>query len=221
MTKAELIERIIDRITDPWTESCEDYENAELIDLDVAKDIIAQCREEDPDLDPEDRLPEECTPEMMMIAFNCNVRKNWHELRVQRLAEWITENDCVCEYVNYYLPTLENGIDIMPTEFIADTDGCPFLKEEPSPLDLICIGMNSRETFDPQDEYCWYDADTFTIHSTNEPFRDGTLDAEAFARFVLLDAEAFDYMFDGVIDGVDIPYILGCTKEEYINKEVM
>ena len=42
MTKTEIISRIIDRITDPWTESPEDYQYAELIDLDTAKDVLKQ-----------------------------------------------------------------------------------------------------------------------------------------------------------------------------------
>ena len=78
--------------------------------------------------------------------------------------------------------------------------------------------MNSRKTFDPQDEYCWYDADLMTLHSTSNPFTDGLLDADAFARFILLDAETFGYMFDNIIDDEDAKHILGCTKEEYINE---
>ena len=82
---------------------------------------------------------------------------------------------------------------------------------------LIKIGQNSPH-FDFNSDYCWFDKDKFQLHSTNHPFREGVLDAEAFARFILLDAEAFGYMFDGIIPEEDIPYILGCTKEEYINE---
>ena len=215
MTKAELIERIIDRITDPWTESCEDYEYAQLIDLDDAKDIIAQCREEDFDLEPEDQLPAEVTPELMMIAFNCNVRKNKHELRVRRLAEYITDNEMVCEYSNFYLPVLENGIDMLPVDFLSDTDGFPFL-DHPSPLELLRIGANSIRTFRPADEFCWFDDKMKVLHSTSHPFRDGVLDADAFAEYIMSDEgrECFNYFIECIMDNDDIRTVFGCTREE-------
>ncbi len=220
MTKAELIERTIDAMTDPWTECPEDYLYSTSIDLHEATDLLDQIRsdEQDMDLEPDEHLPQEVTPGIVMEAYNCHVRAMKFEARVERLADWIRENDPVCEYCNYYLPAHEDAIDICPVEFLCDTDGFPFLKDEPSPLDILCIGMNSRKTFDPQDVYCWFDDSTSTLHSTNDPFNDGTLDAEDFARFILLDADCFGYMFDHIIDDEDAKRILGCTKEEYINE---
>ena len=220
MTKAELIERIVDAMIDPWTDNPEDYLDATPTDLEYAKVMLRDiCDNEDAaELEPDERLPEEVTPALVMEAYNCLIRARKHEARVSRLADWIRENDPVCEYVNYYLPENPDVIDLVPIDFLTDTDGFPFI-EDASPLDLLCIGMNSRKTFNPQDEYCWFDPDTMTIHSTDEPFCDGTLDADAFARFILLDAETFGYMFDNIIDDEDIPNILGCTKEEYINEQ--
>lgn len=218
MTKAELISRTVDAMVDPWTDNPEDYLDATPIyDLEQAKDMLSDLHAYDIDLEPDEILPDEVTPAIVMEAYNCLIRAKKFEARTERLADWIKENDPVCEYCNYYLPAHEDAVDLCPVDFLSDTDGFPFLKDEPSPLDLLCIGMNSRKTFDPQDEYCWFDADTLTMHSTNEPFVDGTLDAEAFARFILLDAETFDYMFDGIITDDVAEYILGCTKEEYIN----
>ena len=221
MTKAELIERIVDALIDPWTDNAEDYLDAEpIFDTEQAKDMLYDIREleSSADLEDDERLPEDVTPELVMEAYNCLIRARKFEARTERLAEWIKENDPVCEYCNYYLPAHENAIDLCPVDFLSDTDGFPFLEEEPSPLDLLCIGMNSRKTFDPQDEYCWFDANLMTMHSTNHPFRDGVLDAEAFARFILLDSETLEYMLDGIIDDEDAEYILGCTKEEYIHE---
>lgn len=217
MNKAELIERIIDRITDPWTESCEDYQYAELIDLDAAKNIIAQCREEDLDLEPEDRLPEECTPEAMMLAFNCNVRKNWHELCVNRLAEYITDNEMVCEYDNYYAPTIDNPVDVVPVDFLYNSTRFPFSThntENPDIIDMLRIGMNSAKTFNPNDEYAWFDKDTETLHSTNRPFRYGVLDAKAFAEYILSDdgQDCLDYIAEDM-DKKDHDWIFGHVKE--------
>ena len=218
MTKAELISRTVDAMVDPWTDNPEDYLDATPIyDLEQAKDMLSDLHAYDIDLEPDEILPDEVTPAIVMEAYNCLIRAKKFEARTERLADWIKENDPVCEYCNYYLPAHEDAVDLCPVDFLSDTDGFPFLKDEPSPLDLLCIGMNSRKTFDPQDEYCWFDADTLTMHSTNEPFVDGTLDAEAFARFILLDAETFDYLFDGIITDDVAEYILGCTKEEYIN----
>lgn len=222
MSKAELIERIIDRITDPWTESCEDYVYAELIDLDDAKDIIAQCREEDMDLEPEDRLPDEVTPELMMIAFNCNVRKNKHELQAKRLAEYITDNEMVCEYDNYYLPTLTDGIDLIPVDFLANTTKFPFEKKDgktPDIIDLFRIFSKSRHTFRQDDEFCWYDKESEILHSTDRPFRDGVLNAEDFAEYMLSDEgqDCLDYIVENM-DNDSFKYIFGHEKEESIHE---
>ena len=85
------------------------------------------------DLEPEERLPEDVTPELVMLAYNCLIRARKHEARVHRLAEYITDNEMVCEYANYYLPELENGIDMVPVDFLTDTDGFPFM-DDASPL---------------------------------------------------------------------------------------
>ena len=84
MTKAELITKTIDRITDPWNDCPEDYIHVNPIDLAEAAFIIRECREEDVDFDQDDRLPAEVTPEIMMEAFNCNLRKNLYEYRMKQ-----------------------------------------------------------------------------------------------------------------------------------------
>ena len=219
MTKAELIDRTIDAMIDPWTDCPEDYEDATLIDIHQATDLLVQIRDDEDkmELEPEERLPEEADASVVMEAFNCHVRHMKFELRVSRLAEWIKENDPVCEYCNYYLPDHNSNVNVIPVDFLSNSDYFPFMNNA-TPLDILCIGMNSRKTFDPQDEYCWFDSDTMTMHSTDDPFSDGILDAEDFARFILLDAECFGYMFDHIIDDEDAKCILGCTKEEYINE---
>ena len=154
-----------------------------------------------------------------MEAYNCLIRARKFESRASRLADWIADNDSVCEYANYYLPVNDDAIDVFPTDFLSDMDASKLINGTGmTTLELIKLGQNSPD-FNPDDEYCWYDNEANKLHSSNEPFRDGTLDADAFARFVLLDVEAFDYMFDGVIDDEDIHNILGCTKEEYINEQ--
>ena len=221
MTKAELISKIVDAMIDPWTDSPDDYLCATTIDVSEATDVLDQLRddEEKIELEPEERLPDEVTPELVKIAYNCLIRARKHEARTHRLAEFITDNEMVCEYVNYYLPELENGIDMVPVDFLADTDGFPFM-DDASPLDILCIGMNSRKTFDPQDEFCWFDSSTLTIHSTSHPFGDGILDAEAFAEYAMSDEgqDCFDYITNDIMDDDDFKSVFGCTREEFANE---
>ena len=218
MTKAEIITRIIDRITDPWTESPEDYQYAELIDLDAAADVLKQYRDDDDDcdLEPDDRMPKEATPALLMEAFNCNVRHQKHELRILRLAEFITDNEMVCEYDNYYAPTLDNPIDMIPVDFLINTRTAPFSfgNDIPDVLKLITIGQVSANTFDMGDEFCWFDSEKEILHSTSRPFRDGILDAKAFARFVLDDPETLRYFIDNIMDDDDIRKVFGCERKE-------
>lgn len=224
MTKNELIETIIECSIDPMSgEYPEDYLFAKPITLAEAKTYLSEQRamERDCDLEPDECLPAEVTPKLYMEAMNCYTRKMKFEARVERLAEWITENDCVCEYDNYYLPEHDDAVDVIPVDFIANSDTFPFTMKDgrtPDHCDMLMIGLNSAKTFNPDHEYCWYDKEKNQLFSTDTPFEDGIIDAEAFARHILLDADAFGYMFDNIIDDDDIIDILGCTKEEYINE---
>lgn len=223
MTKLELIERIIDRITDPWTESCEDYRDAELIDLVTAGKIIDQCREEDNYNDPEDRLPAEVTPELMMIAYNCNVRKNRHELKVNELAKVITEYNLVCEYANYYAQDHEDCIEIIPVDFILNDTIFPFTTEDtenPDLVDTLRIGLNSHDTFSFDHEYCWFDRENEILHSTDNPFRDGTVNAKDFAAYLLSPEgqDGLDYILNDVLSEEDLAEITDCTKDYFMEE---
>lgn len=221
MMKAELIEKIVDAMIDPWTDCPDDYLNATPIDLEYAHVMLKDLRdnEDAADLEPAERLPEDVTPELVMLAYNCLIRARKHEARVHRLAEYITDNEMVCEYSNYYLPELENGIDVIPVDFLTDTDGFPFL-EDASPLEIMQIGVNSWCDFNQNDEFCWYDKEKKVIHSTNHPFGDGVLDAEAFAEYAMSDEgqDCFDYITNEIMDDDDFKSVFGCTREEYANE---
>lgn len=224
MTKTEIISRIIDRITDPWCESPDDYRYAELIDLDAAADVLKQYRDDDDDcdLEPDERMPEEATPALLMEAYNCNIRYQKHELKVLHLAEYITDNEMVCEYDNYYAPTLENPIDMIPVDFLYNSTHFPFAThntENPDVIDMLRIGQNSAKTFNCNHEYCWFDKEKEVLHSTDHPFRDGVLDAVAFARFTMSDAETLNYFLDEIMNEDDIKRVFECSKEELL-KEV-
>lgn len=224
MNKSELIDRMLEYMIDEGRDDPEDYFDLEPIDLDYAKTMVEDYRklEDECDLTDDERIGHLVTPELMMEVFNCLVRANKFEVRTRRLAEWLTKNECVCEYDNYFSDDRDpDRRRVLPTDFLADN--FPFRfdnddKSEPTPLDLVEIGMNSKHTFHSGHEYCYYDDDKRQLFSTNTPFADGIINADAFARFILLDAEAFGYMFDHIIDSEDIHHILGCTKEEFINE---
>ena len=218
MTKDELISRIVDCMIDPWTDDPEDYLYATPIDRFGAVDLMAQIRDDETsaDLDPEDCLPEEATPDLVMEAYNCLIRARKFEARVSRLAEFLTDNNCVCEYSNFY--DGEDFIDVFPVDWLNDTDGLNFFDKE-SPMEIMQIGINSRVTFNPNHEFCWYDDDKKILHSTDNPFRDGVIDAESFASSILLDVESADYIINEIMTDDEAKHVLGCTKEEFFNEQ--
>lgn len=222
MTKSEIVSRIIDRITDPWSENPEDYLYTDPINLISAKEWLHTWREEDKlcELDPDECMPKEATPELLMEAYNCYIRYQKAELRVKHLAEYITEREMVCEYDNYYKEFSDKKLDVYPIDFMWNS--FPF---EPigdmspdNPLFLIELGQRSKFTFHAGHEFCWYDREHNELHSTNTPFADGVLDAEAFARFVISDAEALEYFIDDMDDD-EIRHIFGCERKDVL-KEV-
>ena len=222
MTKAELIEKIIDAMIDPYNDCPEDYLCCIPIDIYGAADLLDQLRtdEDAMELEPKDRLPEEVTPELIMLAYNCLIRARKHEARVNRLAEFITDNEMVCEYDNYYMPEHYNGIDMFPVDFLTDADGLDSCLDDTSPLNILLLGIKSQHTFNPTHEFCWYDKENNILHSTDHPFGDGILDAKAFAEYIMSDEghDCFDYITNDIMTDADFESVFGCTREEYRNE---
>ena len=213
MNRTELIEKIADRMIDPWTDDPHDYEDTEPINLEYAKTLLEDLRRDDAEMDdPDYCLPAETTPELLMEVFNCIVRKNKHELLVERLAEFITDNEMVCEYDNYYKEFSEKKLDVYPSDFIWDS--FPFKPigdmSPDNPLFLIQLGQRSKD-FDANKEFSWYDRENNLLHSTDTPFADGVLDAEAFARFILSPEgeECLSYIRDYIMDDEDRTNVFG------------
>jgi hypothetical protein len=218
MTKAELIERIVDTLNDMSSECPCDFLYMTPITLDEAKMYLEEERamERDNDFTPDECLPEEVTPELYMEAENCFIRYMQFEARVERLAEFLTDNNCVCEYATYY--DGDDYIDFFPVDWLKDSDNIVRFLSNASPLEVMQIGINSRVTFNPNHEFCWYDADNKILHSTDNPFRDGIANAEAFARAILSDTEASDYIINDIMSDEDAREVLGCTKEEFFHE---
>lgn len=218
MNKAELIERIIDAITDPWNECPFDFEDLAPLNLEEATGYLADLRHDEDlsDLDPEDRLPAAVTPELYMEAFNCYLRKMKHECHILRLSKYISDNCMVCEYANFYGPD-ENTPDVFPVDFLC---GHSNINELPigndiDLLDFVRICQHSSE-FNASEEYCYYDEKHDSLVSTDNPFTDGIYSARAFAEFILgLDGrEALTYFINDLLDDVDIRWIFHCSEAE-------
>lgn len=219
MTKAEMTERLVDRLVDPFTDNLEDYEYAEPIDLEYAKSLLKDLRHEDVDIDdPDFAVPAGVTPELLMETFNCLLRAKQHELTIQRLADYITENEMVCEYDQYFADDRDpKRRRVLPVDFLCE--GFPFRfddsNNEPSALDLVCIGSNSRHTFNSGYTYCYYDDDLKQLSTTDTPFGDEVIDAQAFAEWIMSPEgeECREYFTECLMDEDDIEHVFGKGDE--------
>ena len=218
MTKAELIECTIDAITDPWNDCAEDYLYVDLIDsVEEAAGYLAELRRDQDGmgLNDDEKIPAEVTPALYMEAYNCLVRARKHEARIQRLAEYITNNEMVCEYDNYYLPEHKDAIHIVPVDFLFEDFVFDIGDLTPNPFFLIELGQRSSE-FNFNNLYCWYDKKKNQLFSTDTPFHDGILDAKAFAEYILSDEgqDCLDYFTECIMDAEDFRKVFGYEKEE-------
>lgn len=215
MTKYEMALKLTDRLIDPWTDCPEDYEDSEPIDLEYAKHLLEDLLRDDEDVDdPDYCVPEGTTPELLMEVYNCIIRDRQHQLHVSRLAEFIKDNECVCEYYNYF----PNALEIIPVDFLYN-DTFPFgmdNTEDPDHINMLRIGMKSVNTFSFSDEFCWFDKTLGILHSSNTPFADDVISAEEFAEYILDPdgKDCLDYFLDSIIDEDEIQSIFGCSENE-------
>lgn len=208
MNKAELIERIIDTFTDMGSEDPVDTACANELTLPEAKMYLKEIRENEfINLEPEDRLPIEVTPELYMEAFNCYLRRCRYEVTLDRLVEFLKLGEKVDVY-NEFLGKYTSATDklVYPTTWLMENMEFPFTSYELSMLDLILIGKNSPD-FDPTDDYCWYDDDNKQLHSTHHPFSDGLIDVKAFAMWILEHPGIIQYVQDWCMVNTDIDYV--------------
>ena len=216
MTKLEMTERLVDRLVDPATDDLENYDDIKPIDLEYAKSLLKDLRHEDIDIDdPDYCVPDGTTPELLMETFNCLLCAKQHELTIQRLADYITENEMVCEYDQYYVPTHPDALVVLPVDFLMDNFPFPMIDDSfANPLWLIELGQRSPE-FDPDCVYCWFDKEHRQLYSTDTPFDDEVLDATAFAEFIMSPEgeECREYFTEALMDEDDIIHVFGKGDE--------
>ena len=223
MTKYELTEKLMDRLVDPWTDCPEDYEDATPITLSEAKSMLQIMLQDDEAIDdPDFRVPEGTTPELLMEVYNCNLRKNQRELHVERLADWLTENECVCEYDSYRTDYQNNGVIVLPTDWLFNTeslDDFPFAFKDadfkPDIAMYLEMGMRSAKTLNLDDPYCWYDKDQNVLHSSDTPFADGVIEADKFAEFMLSPEghDCLEYFLLHIMDDDEVRKVFGYDRQ--------
>lgn len=207
MTKAELIERIIDTFTDMGSEDPGDTALCNPIMLDEATLYLGEYRRtERENFKPSEWLPAEVTPELYMEAYNCYIQKCKYDVTAERLAEYIADGELIYTF-NEFIGEYHNESDklVYPTDFLNEDIEFPFTEYDLTMLDLINIGQNSPD-FDMSDDYCWFDNKNNQMHSTDTPFADGLIDATAFAKWILEDKNRIEQIQNGM-DNTQIDYV--------------
>ena len=217
MKKEEIISALLFRMSDPCVGDDEEaIADLDYLDLDEASAYLEEARKEDEEIGDKDYcVPAEATPELYMEAYKCRIRLAVFNMQVKRLAEWFIENDEVALYDNYRLDYGENNPEVLPIEFMDNYDNVgdfPFglgnHLNVADVIELIGIGRNSAATFRFTDTYFWYDAENKILHSTNHPYADGTIDAVAFAKYILMDEELCHFFFESYPTKKETKYIL-------------
>lgn len=214
MKKEEIIEAILYRMSDPWAgDNEEDIAMCDPIDLQYATELLAETRQEDIENanDDEYRMPNGATPELVMEAFNCRVRLAKRNVTIERLATAITENDETALFSNYREDMLDLGYvtaeearDVIPLEFLDDE----FVFDTSlSVMDTLIIAKKSGDHFNPNFEYCWYDYENKILHSTDNPFKSGIINATAFATYMIDYPDLASMYIHGYLDEDEAKYV--------------
>lgn len=180
----EMMKKIQDRLIDPWTDDCEDYEDSTPIDLEYAEGLLKDLVEEDKLIGDDDYcIPEGTTPEMLMVAYNDLLKTRKGELVVSRLVDYLIEANDVELYSGYHTCYGKGNPDVVPVDFIDDGYFDDVLPA--SSADCVAVGLRSANTLNGF--FCWYDVKKEQFFSSDNPFEDGIIDTEAFAKFILSD----------------------------------
>lgn len=193
MNKAELIERIIDTFTDMGSDDPADTATCNELTLTEAETYLKERRAmEKINLEPDEWLPAEVTPELYMEASNCYIRKCRHDYMKEEYMEWL-QNVNPWDVYEEYCESIGSYAKVVPTEFLLENECFPFDDPDgdPNMLGLIIIGQNSK-SFNPDHEYCWYNAEKKMIFSSDTPFADGIINAEEVAEWLVRDSDALN-----------------------------
>lgn len=207
MKREEIIERIIDSFTDMGSEDPEDTASCDFIDVKEAEMYLNEYRAMEKDFNEDEKLPAEVTPELYMEAWNCYVRKCRHDVQIERLTEWLTDNECWDAYEWYCCQVLDAVPTIVYTDWLTEEMEWPFESEDINMLGLVVVGMNSKDTFNPEHTFCWYDSNKEQLFSSDTPFADGIIDAHELATYAVEHPEDREFMIYFHMDNTDIDYI--------------
>lgn len=199
MTKEEIFERIIDTFTDMGSECPEDTALCNYLTLKEGEMYLAQQRsdEDDEDLDPEDRLPDEVTPELYTEAMNCWIRYCKYQTVRNRIIDWFEAKEPYEVYEWYCETVLGKKPSVLCMCDLDEDIDFPFDIEGKSWLGIIKLGWKSSKTFRPTDTFVKQEANYLV--STNRPFHDGWLPVEDMADYIMEHPEDRESMIWGVM----------------------
>ena len=219
MNKEQIIEALLYRMSDPCVPDCdEDIAESDLMTHEEAVGYIAELREEDEDIGDDDyHVPAEATPELYMEAYNCRVKLARRNVTIDRIAEFITENNEVAMYSGYSGDLLDEGyttnnVDVIPVDFL-DNETEFFFDSDLSALDMILIGKNSKAFNADRYEYCWYDVDKKVLHGSHNPFEEDVLDAKELATYLVDHPDEITSGFVGYCDDEELSHIFEYMPE--------
>lgn len=193
MKKEELIERIVDTFTDMGSEDPIDTAASNYVSLVEAAMYLSERRAmEIKDLEPSERLPEEVTPLLYMEALNCYIRKCKYDVTVQRIAKWLIDTEPVCLYDDYHTDYNSESPSVEAIDYWYNFDNVSFFPfgygNNLNPFDvieLIQIGINSKDTCKFTDDFILYDDKNKVLKTCNKPFGEGIINAIGFARYIM------------------------------------
>lgn len=220
MDNVTIIKTIIDFIDDPYGERPSDFSDIQPITIQQAVTYLEDYRRDAKNSDDENAITafSLATPGLFAEAYNKYISGLRFRLILDNLTDYITENNCVCEYDQFCADYQEHPVRALPVEFL-DCDSIekfPFnTSKKLSVSDLIQIGLNSSGIC-LNSEYVFFDESKMCLCGTNEPFKDGLLDAKGFAEFLLGDHEALE-MFLNSMDDDEIMTVFGCSEDDIRN----
>lgn len=200
MKKEELIERIVDTFTGMGSEDPIDTAFCNYLTLEEAKTYLDEYRAmEKADFEPDEWLPEEVTPELWMEANNCYIRKCKYDVTVLRIAKWLVDTEPVCLYDDYHVDYNSESPSIESIDYWYNFDDVSFFPfgygKNLNPFDvieLIQIGINSKDTCNFTDNFILYDSKNKVLQTCNKPFGEGIINAMDFAKYIMGTPDVLD-----------------------------
>lgn len=194
MTMEEL-KRIVEDIimTDPWTSTNKDYQH---FTLEECAEQLKETRKYNIDLEPEDQIPDDLTPEKLKELWDEIVREHWEALR-DSARRFLLSNEGNYDYpFNKYIEDYKERYGVVPHPWVYSTDH-PFCGEncdepEYSIHDFARLVKKSPD-YDPNKPFLWYDGTQ--LHSAENIYPD-IIDVDVIVNYCIDNCTGLDYAIE-------------------------